>query len=861
MKTVTRDKEHLTTFPDEIIAQNKQVQLLSLDKNGISEIPSKISELTELTSFSISQNKISKIPSELFALKNLQRLVFAQNSISSIPEIIDSLINLTELNMCCNKLSALPASITSLTNLIKLNVISNFLTELPRNISTLSRLTYIGLSQNDFHVLPPSLFSLSGLNELDTEFNNYSVIPPEISHLSNLTRLNVRGNEIENLPNEMTCLSNLEILTVDNNPLTQITFSQKVFPKLREFNMNSTKSPKFDENEGPANIKKISAIDAGLGRLPASFSKFENLEDFDVTGNRLDKIPIVPRRVAMCRVNCNELKRIDFEENSNIQFFYGKHNTLEEIPVGLLNVTRMNACDLSWNRIKSFNPRISWIRLQVLDLSFNELSVIDMTISKLVNLKRLNLSFNSIVSVPNYISNLSSLERFYIAGNKLKDLPNEMESLVELTVLHLGENQFNEIPPVIIKIPHLLRLHICCNPIYDVNSLSVLTGLNTLDIANCYVKNCEFVNGMKELQQLCLANNYISKPPTFGENCSKLVHVDVSFNALSEMPNFENPANLAFLDCSYNDLDFFKEFNKFEVFGRKRGVLESTLDMKKKKEVVVRVDGCIRLKQYKFLNRFADLLKFRSVPTTLSTAQMCSDRDEMQDSMLCIPNFAGPDHFLLGVADGHYGVQTAYYFNVMFPDIFYEVLKKPITIEEAFKEAFEVIQCEFVKMGVKDGACVTVVFLTPLKIYTAQCGDCRAVYVTSEKAIQLCTEHEPTMKMEQKRIKKAGGFVDAAGRVSGLRVSRSVGDIENKPVLTHIPETTVYDRGSDEEYLIVASDGLWDEVTNEMAYQLLHSKRSIFRTGELASMMKDLAFISCSSDQSADNISIVLCRF
>ena len=133
--------------------------------------------------------------------------------------------------------------------------------------------------------------------------------------------------------------------------------------------------------------------------------------------------------------------------------------------------------------------------------------------------------------------------------------------------------------------------------------------------------------------------------------------------------------------------------------------------------------------------------------------------------------------------------------------------------------------------------------------------------MTSKGPVQLCEEHNPTNKSEQKRIKSVGGYVDPSGRVCQLSVARSIGDKQRKPIFTHIPQTTVTERVDDEEYLIVASDGLWDNVSNEIAHQLLHSKRSVFRTGELASMVKDLAFISCSSDIAADNIAIVLCRF
>ena len=151
--------------------------------------------------------------------------------------------------------------------------------------------------------------------------------------------------------------------------------------------------------------------------------------------------------------------------------------------------------------------------------------------------------------------------------------------------------------------------------------------------------------------------------------------------------------------------------------------------------------------------------------------------------------------------------------------------------------------------------------MTATKIYIAQVGDCRAVYITSSGVAQLAPEHKTTDRNEQRRIRAAGGFVDNTGRVCGLLVARSVGDCANKPIISCIPDITVTDRKPDEEYLVVATDGLWDEVSNQKIHHLLHKHREIYRTGELASMLKDTAFVSCVANQHPDNIGIIVCRF
>ncbi|KAL7712002.1 Leucine-rich repeat containing protein [Entamoeba marina] len=800
MANINYASEKLTEFPQKLFSDTScgNIHSLSLDSNYITDIPTSISKLVSMTNLSLPSNRIAQFPEEFCSLSKLLRLNLQQNKIISIPDSFSRMVGLTELHMCSNKLTTLPQTITSLSNLVRLNAAANFFIILT---------TYHKMILQFFLKI---FFDTPNLIEIDLEFNDIIDIPVTISKMTNLARFNIRRNELTRLPSQITLITTLSNLSLEGNPIEELPSGIDTLPKLREINMSHLSNPKLTfQMKTLKSLKKIYCNGSGVDSLPDSFSELKNLEECDFSNNNLEHILCIPHKVLLGRFNCNKLRNFELDENCEMQYLYAKHNQLNEFPESLITNTKLCACDLSWNKIDCIPSRIVFTRLQILDLSFNKIQTLDPALSKLIRLKRLNVSFNQLTSIPSFISTLTGLERFYCAGNKLTTLPTELSLLQDLSVLHIGENKFNEIPDAILLMPGLLRLHICCNPVYHIRSLSSLSQLHTLDIANCYVSNCEGLNNLKMLQQLCLANNYISTPPVFS-GCTSLVHIDLSFNSLVEMPQFKSYPQLAFVDVSYNDLDEVISYGP---------------------TCVVRSDGNSRIQHYKFLQRFADKLKFRSVHSTLSTAQMCSDRDEMQDSHICIPNFAGPDHFLLGVVDGHNGSFVSYQFTLLFPNIFYETLRTNVSIEEAFRISFDKIQSEFNEKRCSDGACVTIVFLTPTKIYTAQCGDCKAVYMTSNGPIQLCEEHKPTNKLEQKRIKTEGGFVDSSGRVSRLRVARSVGDVSNKPVLTHIPETACFDRLDSEEYLIVASDGLWDEL------------------------------ISCSSDQSADNISIVLCRF
>ncbi|KAM3340643.1 putative protein phosphatase 2C 75 [Capsicum galapagoense] len=108
-------------------------------------------------------------------------------------------------------------------------------------------------------------------------------------------------------------------------------------------------------------------------------------------------------------------------------------------------------------------------------------------------------------------------------------------------------------------------------------------------------------------------------------------------------------------------------------------------------------------------------------------------------------------------------------------------------------------------------------------IIVANCGDSRAVLSRSGSAIPLSYDHKPDRGEERARIEACGGrvvFADGA-RVEGiLSISRAIGDNYLKPYITSEPEMTFTKREAEYECLILASDGLWDVISSEVACEV-----------------------------------------
>ncbi|KAL0886993.1 hypothetical protein Bca101_010976 [Brassica carinata] len=238
------------------------------------------------------------------------------------------------------------------------------------------------------------------------------------------------------------------------------------------------------------------------------------------------------------------------------------------------------------------------------------------------------------------------------------------------------------------------------------------------------------------------------------------------------------------------------------------------------------------------------LFEFKSVPL-YGVTSICGRRPEMEDSVSAIPRFLqvslldcarvanglnphSSAHFF-GVYDGHGGSQVADYCRErMHLALTEEIVKeKPEfcdgdTWQEKWKRAlFNTfmrvdLELDFVPETVGSTSVVAVVF--PTHIFVSNCGDSRAVLCRGKTPLALSVDHKPDREDEAARIDAAGGKVIQwnGARVFGvLAMSRSIGDKYLKPSVIPDPEVTSVRRVKEDDCLILASDGLWDVMTNE----------------------------------------------
>lgn len=276
-------------------------------------------------------------------------------------------------------------------------------------------------------------------------------------------------------------------------------------------------------------------------------------------------------------------------------------------------------------------------------------------------------------------------------------------------------------------------------------------------------------------------------------------------------------------------------------------------------------------------------------------------RKEMEDAVAVIPGFmsitchhvggctvvardrttsldaVSPLHFF-GVYDGHGGSQVAKFCAERMHGVIAEEWDlKPADgckwqrkWEAVLSNSFERTDNEVLTEGAAPeivGSTAVVVVLSGCQIIVSNCGDSRAVLCRGTETIPLTVDQKPDREDELLRIEELDGKVINwnGARVFGvLAMSRAIGDRHLRPWIIPVPEITFTTRTYEDECLIIASDGIWDVMSNnevgEVARRVLRRRRRTNVEGEVtaAQTLADSLTEIAVGRNSSDNISVIV---
>ncbi|KUJ15630.1 protein phosphatase-like protein 2C [Mollisia scopiformis] len=205
-----------------------------------------------------------------------------------------------------------------------------------------------------------------------------------------------------------------------------------------------------------------------------------------------------------------------------------------------------------------------------------------------------------------------------------------------------------------------------------------------------------------------------------------------------------------------------------------------------------------------------------------------------------------------GVYDGHGGDKVAQFAGENIHQIIakQDAFKKG-DIEQALKDGFLATDRAILNDPRYEeevsGCTASVGIVSAKKIYVGNAGDSRSVLGVKGRAKPLSFDHKPQNEGEKARITAAGGFVDF-GRVNGnLALSRAIGDFEFKKsaelapeqqIVTAFPDVTVHEISDDDEFLVVACDGIWDCQSSQAVVEFV--RRGIAAKQELSKICENM---------------------
>ncbi|KAH6755750.1 Protein phosphatase 2C family protein [Perilla frutescens var. hirtella] len=241
-------------------------------------------------------------------------------------------------------------------------------------------------------------------------------------------------------------------------------------------------------------------------------------------------------------------------------------------------------------------------------------------------------------------------------------------------------------------------------------------------------------------------------------------------------------------------------------------------------------------------------------------------REEIEDRFSAVVGIQGDSkQAFFGIFDGHGGAKAAEFAAENLDKNIIDELNRRGgdhgEIQLAVKGGYLTTDSEFLKRDVRGGACCVTALITRGNLVVSNAGDCRAVCSRNGVAEALTSDHRPSREDERERIEMLGGFVECRNgvwRVLGsLAVSRAIGDHYLKQWVTAEPETRVLKLDQEYEFLLLASDGLWDKVSNQEAVDIAHPFCINAEEPQPIAACRKLVDLSVSRG-SADDISVML---
>ena len=387
--------------------------------------------------------------------------------------------------------------------------------------------------------------------------------------MPNLLELDLSSNLVSNLKNleqyENNILKSLWLGKIDLK--FDSSFLGNKFPNLETLDVGGCRQMIFSQFNNQfsklAKLKKLilNNLNINFDLIYKSVANLENLEYLDVSNNQIESINIPhsaerikTQTLKYLNLSCNRLYEFN---SSNLFFFEQKYVQVIDLSfnsISFIDLYYLRFSNQALKVIKVNNNNLAEVEFlfkenlglssKTVDLSFNRINSFEKQIYDTVNIKYLKMNDNSLDYITNqmfrndyyiYISDIFLLD---FNRNKLKYIrETALLDLFNLKYLQLSQNQLTQIEnETFHNLINLVELDLSCNKLIKLDK-DVLKSSSFLKNLNLSSNKFEFLNkelfvNLNQLSNFDISNNLI-RSISFLSGLSKLTELRIQLNPIT----------------------------------------------------------------------------------------------------------------------------------------------------------------------------------------------------------------------------------------------------------------------------------------------------------------------------------------
>ncbi|XP_041795400.1 PH domain leucine-rich repeat-containing protein phosphatase 2 [Chelmon rostratus] len=414
LQTLSLDGNHLSSLPEELGGLS-QLNSLGLSFNNFTHIPAVLERLSAVDRLAMAGNRVESLElCTLARMSHLKNIDLRLNGLQRVKsENREAVSQVTQLDLRDNCLDSLDLS--SVSNLETLHCQRNQLGTLTLSGFTLrmlhassnrlttvniypvpNQLTHMDLSQNLLEYLPDWVCDCRKIEMLDVTHNLLSELPSRLLNSLSLRKLLAGNNRLQRVPDLLDHIP-LEALDLQHNKLAELP--ESLFYKA-------------------LNLKYLNVSANALENIPPSSQSEESLstlQELYLTGNNLNEncgaLLVGHQNLRVLHIAYNQLLSFPASKLSKLEQLEELNlsgNKLKTIPSTVSSCKRLHTLIAHSNHITVFPEILNLPEIKLVDLSCNELTEIQLPDSLPATLQELDLTGNSSLMLEHKTLNLFS---------------------------------------------------------------------------------------------------------------------------------------------------------------------------------------------------------------------------------------------------------------------------------------------------------------------------------------------------------------------------------------------------------------------------------------------------------------------